>query len=318
MSPEQCRANPAEIDTRSDIYALGVVLYQLLTDQFPYDIKQKALHEALRIVQEDDPDRPSTVDRRLRGDVEIITLKAMEKDQRRRYQSAMEFDQDIERYLTGLPIMAVPPSMLYRANKFVRRNQVGVVAAMLLFAVGVVILVAGWQWSRADAARQERNRMVGELIDFYMVDHFQAISTLAGSQPARELILKRSLEYLEDLREDAADDPDLERILAEGLQAVGNNHWSMRMGNRGNLMQAIEAWESSSRRLDALLAARPDEQTRIAATRVLTLLFDAYRAVDRVDQARRTNQNALVLVAALPRSPRHEGRRTASLRRLHG
>ncbi len=300
MSPEQCRANPAEIDTRSDIYALGVVLYQLLTDRFPYDIKQKALHEALRIVQEDDPDRPSTFDRRLRGDVEIITLKAMEKDQRRRYQSAMEFDQDIERYLTGLPIMAVPPSMLYRANKFVRRNQVGVVAAMLLFAVGVVILVAGWQWSRADAARQERNRMVGELIDFYMVDHFQAISTLAGSQPARELILKRSLEYLEDLREDAADDPDLERILAEGLQAVGNNHWSMRMGNRGNLMQAIEAWESSSRRLYALLAARPDEQTRIAATRVLTLLFDAYRAVDRVDQARRTNQNALVLVAALP------------------
>ena len=297
MSPEQCRANPAEIDTRSDIYALGVVLYQLLTDQFPYDIQQKALQEALRIVQEEDPRRPSTVDRRLRGDVEIITLKAMEKDQRRRYQSAIELDQDIERYLTGLPITAVPPSVLYRVHKFVRRNQVGVVAALLLVAVGIVALVAGWQWSRADAARQERNRMVGELIDFYMVDHFQAISLLAGSQPAREMIIQRSLEYLEDLREDAADDPELQQILAEGLQAVGNNHWSMRMGSRGKLLLAIEAWESSARQLDALLSSRPDDpRTVYAATRVRTLLFDAYRRMDRLDAARRTSGESVVLV----------------------
>lgn len=297
MSPEQCRANPAEIDTRSDIYGLGVVLYQLLTDQFPYDIQQKALQEALRIVQEEDPRRPSTVDRRLRGDVEIITLKAMEKDQRRRYQSAIELDQDIERYLTGLPITAVPPSVLYRVHKFVRRNQVGVVAALLLVAVGIVALVAGWQWSRADAARQERNRMVGELIDFYMVDHFQAISPLAGSQPARELIIQRSLEYLEDLREDAADDPELQRILAEGLQAVGNNHWSMRMGSRGKLLLAIEAWEMSARQLDALLSTRPDDpRTVFAATTVRTLLFDAYRRIDRLDEARRTSGESVVLV----------------------
>lgn len=293
MSPEQCRANPAEIDTRSDIYALGVILYQLLTNRFPYNIKQKALQEALRIVQEEDPNRLSTVDRRLRGDVEVITLKAMEKDQRRRYQSVVDLEQDIERHLNGMPIEAVPPSVMYRIDKFVRRNRIGVIAGVLLFAVALVALIAGWQWSRADAARQERNRMVGELIDFYMVDHFQAISTLAGSQPARELILKRSLEYLDDLREDAADDPDLERILAEGLQAVGNNHWSMRMGNRGNLMQAIEAWESSLQRLDALLETRPEQKTTMAATRVLTLLFDAYRAVDRIEDARRVNQVAL-------------------------
>ena len=286
MSPEQCRAEPDAIDVRTDVYALGVVLYELLCDQYPYDIQERALPDVLRIVQEDEPSKPGTINRQLRGDIEVITLKALEKDASRRYQSALELEQDIERYLAGMPIMAVPPSAAYRLRKFVRRNRVAVLASMLLLAVGIVGLVASWQWSRADAARQERNRMVSELIDFYMVDHFNAISRLAGSQPARELIIARSLEYLDTLREDAADDPELQRILAGGLQAVGNNQWSRRMGNRGDLAAAIAAWEQSMQGLDALVKAdRTNERIRTAAVRVRYLLFDAYRFAGRDQDA---------------------------------
>ncbi|MDG2292262.1 MAG: hypothetical protein P8L37_06360, partial [Phycisphaerales bacterium] len=286
MSPEQCRADPDQIDIRTDVYALGVVLYELLCDQYPYDIQQKALQDVLRIVQEDEPSKPGTISRHLRGDIEVITLKALEKEPARRYQSALDLEQDIDRFLNGMPIMAVPPSVAYRIQKFVRRNRVAVLAAILLFAVGIVGLAASWQWSRADAARQERNRMVSELIDFYMVDHFNAISRLAGSQPARELIISRSLEYLDALREDAADDPELQRILAGGLQAVGNNQWSRQMGNRGDLTAAIGAWEQSMQELDALIEATPsDERLRESAVRVRTLLFDAYRSAGRDQDA---------------------------------
>ena len=99
-------------------------------------------------------------------------------------------EQDIERYLAGMPIMAVPPSTAYRLRKFVRRNRVAVLASMLLLAVGIVGLVASLAMVPADAARQERNRMVSELIDFYMVDHFKQRSAVCGSQQARELIIK--------------------------------------------------------------------------------------------------------------------------------
>ncbi len=286
MSPEQCKGDPLAIDTRCDVYALGVVLYELLCKQLPYNVRGKALQEALRVVQEDDPTAMSSVNRRLRGDIEVITLKALEKEPRLRYQSASDFGQDVRRYLEGMPIAAVPHSAAYRIRKFVRRNRIGVIASGLVFAVGIVLLVAAWQWSRADAARQERNRMVSELIDFYMVEHFEAISRLAGSQAAREVIVERSLEYLDNLRREAEGDPELQFILAKGLQAVGNNHWSMRMGSRGRLSEAIEAWESSLSSLRDLRQRRPDDEKLLeAAIRVRTLLVDAYLRAGRDQDA---------------------------------
>ncbi|MCH2134364.1 MAG: protein kinase [Phycisphaerales bacterium] len=300
MSPEQAKANPDEIDIRTDVYALGVILYELLCDDLPYNVRQLAIHEAVRVVIDEDPRRPSTVSRRLRGDLEIITLKALEKEPRRRYQSALELEQDLSRHQAGEPVSAVPPSLVYRAGKFIRRNKLGVTAASLLLAIGIVVLVAAWQWSRADAARQERNRMVRELIDFYMVDHFQSISRLANSQEAREHIIEQSLDYLQQLEQDASDDPDLKLVLAEGLQAVGNNHWSMQMGSRGQLEEAIAAWENSRAALDELNTRDPGNQRLLeAGIRTRTLLMDAYRRAGRLDQAREINRQATAMLARL-------------------
>ncbi len=136
MSPEQIAADPNEIDARSDVYSLGVVLFECLTGRLPFSLEKKALHEATRLISESLPIRPSAIARHLKGDLETITLKALEKDRARRYQSAEEFAADIRRFLADEPILAHPPSRLYHAHKFVQRNK-GIVASIII-AFGVL------------------------------------------------------------------------------------------------------------------------------------------------------------------------------------
>ncbi|HKQ50408.1 MAG TPA: serine/threonine-protein kinase [Phycisphaerae bacterium] len=110
MSPEQCAADPSQIDTTTDIYSLGVILYELLTGRMPYDVSNMTIHSAARVICEKEPTRPSNFDRRLRGDVETIVLKAIEKDRAKRYASASDMAGDIRQYLRGEPISARPPT----------------------------------------------------------------------------------------------------------------------------------------------------------------------------------------------------------------
>lgn len=139
MSPEQASGNPDDLDTRSDVYALGVIAYELLTGQMPYDLKQKMIHEAVRVIREDEPKTLSTINKTFRGDVEIIVSKALIKEKERRYQSASELGSDIERYLNNEPIEARPPSTWYQLSKFAKRNK-GLVAGLTL---AFVLLSAG-------------------------------------------------------------------------------------------------------------------------------------------------------------------------------
>ena len=113
MSPEQALADPLELDTRSDVYALGVVLYELLAGKLPYRLSAK-LHEAVATIREQDPTALSSVNRVYRGDIETIVARALEKDKTRRYASAADLAADIQRYLKDEPIMARPASTLYQ------------------------------------------------------------------------------------------------------------------------------------------------------------------------------------------------------------
>lgn len=141
MSPEQVAADPDDIDMRSDVYALGVVLYELLAGRLPYDVERKMIHEAARIIRQDTPTRLSSINVTLRGDVETIVVKALEKERERRYQSALDLGKDIRRYLGDEPILARPASAWYQLRKFSKRNKAlvsGLSVALLALVLGFI------------------------------------------------------------------------------------------------------------------------------------------------------------------------------------
>src|SRR5258708_33239316 len=120
MSPEQVLADPLEVDTRSDVYALGVIIFELLSRRLPYKLSRQP-HEAVQTIREEDPQPLGSISRTYRGDVETIVAKALEKDKARRYSSAAELGADIQRYLRDEPIVARGPSATYQLQKFARR-----------------------------------------------------------------------------------------------------------------------------------------------------------------------------------------------------
>ena len=164
MSPEQVSGRRDDVDTRSDIHALGVILFQLLSGRLPYDVKGLMMHEAIRTIREDEPSRLGSIDSNLRGDIDAIVTKATEKDPERRYQSARDLTTDVRYYLENRPIRARPPSNVYRLKKFVRRNRIGVsagviVALSLIAATAVSIVFAVGESKQRRIADDARDRL---------------------------------------------------------------------------------------------------------------------------------------------------------------
>jgi WD40 repeat protein/predicted Ser/Thr protein kinase len=165
MSPEQVAGDPAALDRRSDVYALGVILFELLADRLPYRLEHLPLPEMARVIREQEPSRLGSIHSVFRGDVETIVGKALEKDKARRYASAGELAADIRRHLGNEPIRARPPSALYQLRKFARRHKglvggvAGVFAALLCGTI-VSILFAVRAAHNAQAAEEEKTAAI--------------------------------------------------------------------------------------------------------------------------------------------------------------
>ena len=154
MSPEQVLADPLDLDTRSDVYALGVILFELLAERLPYNTTGK-LHEVIHAIREEDPVPLRTIDRAYRGDIEVIVSKALEKDKARRYASAADLAADIQRHLRDEPVFARTPSAAYQLRKFTKRHTAVVAAVLAVFLVLVAaVVVSTFQAARARRAEQ--------------------------------------------------------------------------------------------------------------------------------------------------------------------
>ena len=207
-SPEQVRGEA--VTTATDVYSLGAVLYEILTGARPLKFETRTPGEIERTVCTQEPLPPSAVagpscifTRDLRGDLDNVVLKALQKEPQRRYGSVNQLCEDIRRYLVSLPVIARKDTFWYRAGKFAQRHRAGVAAAGLVF-VAMAVGAATTLWE-ARVAMEQRVRAerrfndVRKLAHSFLFEFDEAIKNLPGSRPARSLVVKRALEYLDSL-----------------------------------------------------------------------------------------------------------------------
>jgi len=243
MSPEQAGSSGEDIDTRTDVYSLGVVFYELLSGAMPLDLdlRKVALEEFLRRLREVEPPRPSTrlstqardtsnevakkrqtepqtLVRQLQGELDSIALKALEKERSRRYPSASEFAADVRRYLNNEPVLAVPPSVRYRARKFARKHRVALGTA----AAFAVVLIAATVVSIGQSVRANREAAAARRVSEFMTQMFKVSDpgeARGNSITAREILDKASKEIDTGL----ANDPQLQSQMMQTMGTVYDN-----------------------------------------------------------------------------------------------
>jgi serine/threonine protein kinase len=252
-SPEQRRGEA--VNTATDVYSLGAVLFEILTGQAPPADRDLSVERPIG--------KPSEVteDRELAGDLDNIVLKATHPEQERRYQSVDHLSEDIGRYLTGRPVLAREDRFAYRAAKFIRRNRLAVLGAcVLLIGLTAGVTMVLWEARQAELQRQRAERRVGQLVDLAnrtLFDVHALIERLPGATEARKKIVGATLEYLDQLAKETGNDARVQSALAAAYLRVAAIRGYPDKPNLGDLPGALETYGKSAKILEVLLSRDP-------------------------------------------------------------
>ncbi len=311
-SPEQVRGE--RMTTASDVYSLGIILYEMLSGEKPLRLTSRRPEEISRAITETIPVRPSVVasenreskienKKSLRGDLDNIVLMAMRKEPERRYASVGQFSEDIRRHLAGLPVLARKDTWNYRSGKFIRRHKVSVFAAVVLaLTLFAGILATTWEARRAEKQRELAQRRFDDarrIAHSLMFEVHDAIENLPGSTAARELLVKRALEYLDSLAGESSGDPTLQRELIAAYIKVGNVQGNPTNANLGDSAGALQSYQKALVITEKLLAQSNDTDLRNSLGMILRKVADVDANTERVADAVRTAQRSLQIFRVL-------------------
>lgn len=269
-SPEQLRGEA--VSTSSDVYSLGLLLYELLAGRPAFSLSGASTAELLRQVLEVDPPPPGAG-----PDLDQIVMKSIRKAPGERYASVRELSADLENCLAGRPVTAMRPTSLYRFGKWVRRNRVSVTigALVLLMLLGAGAAVV-WQMQvarRERAVAERRFQEVRKLANSVLFEFHDPISRLSGTTEVRRLMAVRSLEYLDSLARDARRDLALQLELASAYLRLGDIQGNPNRANLGDTKGALETYSKARTILNEVLKAEPRHPAALLEMgRALTLI----------------------------------------------
>jgi eukaryotic-like serine/threonine-protein kinase len=292
MSPEQAKLSGLDIDTRSDIYSLGVLLYELLTGKTPFDAKrllEAGFDEIRRIIREEEPPAPSqklstlaaeeqTTTARfrqtdsprllhlIRGDLDWIVMKCLEKDRNRRYETANGLAFDIKRHVNNEPVVARPPSSVYRLQKMVRRNKLAcAAAAAVALALLLGVVVSAWEARRAIRAEQEQNHLRQEA----EAESKKAKSEADHAKSAESLAKQRLAESEANAtlaKQRLADSEAISKFLTQLFRSPDPAH-------DGRTIKVVDILSAAAKNLETELTNQPAQRAKLQAT--LASTYDA-------------------------------------------